>query len=406
MNSFFASCEQQANPQLRSKPVGVCEHLGGIIIAPSIEAKRFGIKTAMPVWDARKLCPGIQLTRVNAQLYIDISRKFFKLLRDYSNNVEEYSIDEGFVDLTSVARVRKKFKPLDAFMEAAAVVLEIKQRMKREVGDYMRCSVGISYNRLLAKVAGEMVKPDGLTILRPGEEDAVYNTHKLTDIPGIAHRLKKRLTVFGVRTLRDLKSVPRSHLVSVYGLPGLHIYNLGHLQDDACLPASEMPKSVGHVYSVPKDGRTAGNLSALIMKLSERLGSRLHHKQVDGQGVFLHVHDMEENCYKHAAKSAERVWSGWEVYKEAIAICRAKFPKVLEPGFVARRVGVTVFGTAPHVTQLSLFPKSQARKDLQAAVQKVSSKHGRGALTFATTKAAAYEFRDSVGFRRKLNSFE
>src|SRR5438105_1584957 len=100
MNSYFASCEQQANPLLRGKPVGVCEHLGGIIIAPSVEAKKFGVKTAMPVWEARKLCPQIILLPTDPDKYRETTRRFLSVLYEYSEDLERYSIDEAFMDMT------------------------------------------------------------------------------------------------------------------------------------------------------------------------------------------------------------------------------------------------------------------------------------------------------------------
>src|SRR3989344_3097571 len=100
MNSYFAACEQQANPHLQGKPIGVCEHLGGIIIAPSVEAKRLGIKTGTSVWEARKLCPGIILMRVDPPKVRAITERLYKIFSEYSHLVERYSVDEAFLDIT------------------------------------------------------------------------------------------------------------------------------------------------------------------------------------------------------------------------------------------------------------------------------------------------------------------
>src|SRR3989344_8462289 len=133
MNSYFASVEQQANPHLRGKPVGVCEHLGGIIIAPSVEAKRLGIKLGTPVWEARKIYPQIVLLPTDPDKYRHVSTGFMKILCDYSDEVEQYSIDEAFVDITKYCSGN--------FDGALFLGLEIKQRLAREVGEWVSSSI-------------------------------------------------------------------------------------------------------------------------------------------------------------------------------------------------------------------------------------------------------------------------
>ena len=144
MNSYFASVHQQDHPETRGKPVGVCEHLGGIIIAASVDAKRWGIKTGTPVWEARKLYPKIILTPTQPERYRYFTRRFLKLMGDYTDKVEPYSIDEAFMDGTRACNVRKsselrvgssEWGYVDPFEEAVRVALEIKRRMKIEVGE-------------------------------------------------------------------------------------------------------------------------------------------------------------------------------------------------------------------------------------------------------------------------------
>src|SRR6185436_7054863 len=152
----FASVEQQDNPAWRGQPVGVCEHLGGIIIAASIEAKQWGIKTGTPVWEARKLYPKIILTPTHPDRYRFYTARFLKVFGDYTNDVEKYSIDEAFIDATKACNIVRPdgqggYIKVDPWVEAARIAREIKTRMKREVGDWLTCSVGIGDNKLLAK---------------------------------------------------------------------------------------------------------------------------------------------------------------------------------------------------------------------------------------------------------------
>src|SRR6266481_8722345 len=149
MNSYFASCEQQANPFLRGNPIGVCEHLGGIIIAPSIEAKKYGIKTAMPVWEAKKLCPKIILMCADPEKYRSITIRFLKIFSLYTEAIDKYSIDEAFLDLTSNIKTAMTFQKMgDPWKEAKKIALEIKEKIKKEIGVWIRCSIGIGTNKL------------------------------------------------------------------------------------------------------------------------------------------------------------------------------------------------------------------------------------------------------------------
>jgi DNA polymerase-4 len=171
MNSYFASVEQQDNPQYRGKVLGVCEHLGGIIIAASIEAKRWGIKTGMPVWEAKKLYPKIILVHTRAHAYREYHRRFLLVLREYSNFVEPASIDEAYADITKICNVQvssskyQVVRMVNPFEEAVRVAQEIKVRMKKEVGDYLTCSIGIAENKLLAKIGSYLKKPDGIVVI-------------------------------------------------------------------------------------------------------------------------------------------------------------------------------------------------------------------------------------------------
>lgn len=137
MNSYFASCEQQANPFLRGKPIGICEHLGGIIIAPSIEAKKLGIKTGTPVWEARKIYPKILLFKTDPDKYRDTTRKFLNIFYKYTESIQKYSIDEAFLDLS----LEVKSSP-DPWARAEEIGKEIKLEMKKYVGDWISCSIG------------------------------------------------------------------------------------------------------------------------------------------------------------------------------------------------------------------------------------------------------------------------
>lgn len=186
MNSYFASCEQQVNYWLRGRPVGVCVYTGkfGCIIAPSIEAKKRGIKTGMRLNEAIAICPDLVPLETNPARYRDFHVKIIKVLKKYSNDVIPKSIDEAIVNLNHYQLVHKNVEE---------VAKKIKLDIRNEVGDWLKCSIGIAPNAFLAKLASDIQKPDGLTIITHENIDQVLSKLRLKDLPGIAKNMAERL---------------------------------------------------------------------------------------------------------------------------------------------------------------------------------------------------------------------
>ncbi len=172
MNSYFASVEQQANPTLRGKPVGVCAYLhpSGCVIAASVEAKRMGVKVGMSLQDARKACRSTVFIQNDPTKYRAVTSRLFKILHELSDTIEHYSIDEAFVDLTGWVKDEA---------EAAFLAARVKRRIKTEIGDWLRCSVGIAPTRFLAKFGSDRQKPDGLVIITKENLDSYLAKVKL-----------------------------------------------------------------------------------------------------------------------------------------------------------------------------------------------------------------------------------
>ncbi|HYE22242.1 MAG TPA: hypothetical protein VD998_01485, partial [Verrucomicrobiae bacterium] len=223
MNSFFASVEQQANPFLRNRPLGVVAsmHPSSCIIASSKEAKVKGIKAGTLVKHAKRICPDIILTHSEPEKYREVSRSVNKILLQYTDQVEPYSIDESFIDLRG-----SKLNPLQ-------VGAEVKQRIKDEVGEWLTCSVGISSNKFLAKLASELKKPDGLTIIWREHLREVYKGMKLSDLWGIARGWTNRLARLNIVSPAQLLDYPVQNLISLYGKPGFYIWRrVNGLEED------------------------------------------------------------------------------------------------------------------------------------------------------------------------------
>jgi DNA polymerase-4 len=478
MNSYFASVEQQDNLAWRGLPVGVCEHLGGIIIAASVEAKKWGIKTGTPVWEARKLYPKIILTPTRLDRYRFYNRRMVKVVSDYSSEVEIYSIDEVFVDLTKVCNVRKTSvslrvqpkqsisednkglprHPSDAlgvprndtmvnpFEEAASIALEIKRRFKTEVGDWLRCSVGIAENKLLAKIASDFKKPNGLVIVKPfscvipsesdeprnplisekssdkgslhssdalvGRDDTgalflskddLYCRLSLTDIPGIGRRQEKNLNQLGIKTLKDLRDFPKSHLTRRFGnIMGHHLYNLGQLEGSwkAAVHMEQEIKSMGHMYTLPQEFRKPEFFLPVLYKLCEMVGRRLRRKDLMGNVIHFYFHNKDYKGFGTSLKLGYFVQDGREIFMEAANFYNKLTAQKNNP-VEFKLIGITVAGLRPYQNQLSLFGRTlSSQRPLLRALDKINNKYGEFTILRAQMLPAGKVFRDSIGFGR------
>lgn len=409
MNSYFASVAQQDNPQWRGLPVGVCEHLGGIIIAPSVEAKQWGIKTAMPVWEAKKLYPKIILIKTSPDRYRYYTARFLKVFEDYTDRIEKYSIDEAFLDLTKACNIRVfrngKWVKEDPWQEAQRIAKEIKARMVFEVGDWIRCSVGVGYSKLVAKIASDLQKPDGLVVVRPEDKDALYERLVLTDIPGIGRRMEKRLNALGIKTLTQLRDYPEIKLVTHFGIQGYHLHSMGQLEGswkeafDEEVTAAPI-KSIGHMYTVPVEYRKAGVFHPVLYKLCEMVGARLRVNGLMGNTVHAFVYVPEQDSVGKDHKLNFYLQDGRDIYLEAVAALRSAFDlaKIEKQIYL---IGVTVSGLVPYQPQASLFDRLHERRErLVKALDKINNKYDDFTVARVPAFLARDIIRDSVGFGR------
>lgn len=408
MNSYFATCEQQDNPALRGKPVGVCEHLGGIIIAPSIEAKRWGVKTAMPVWEAKKLYPKIILIPTNPDRYRFYTDRFLKVFYDYTDRIEKYSIDEAFLDLTKSCNIKIKkhgqWIPANPWEEAQRIVLEIKRRMITEVGDWITCSAGISYSKLLAKIASDLQKPNGLVVVTPADKSKLYKRLQLDDIPGIGARMKNNLAELGIDTLEQLRDYPLSRLVAMYGIQGYHIHCMGQLDGswkEAFDPEEqEDMKSIGHMYTIPQKYRSSQYFLPVLYKISEMVAKRLRANHLSGNGLRIYVRDPINGSTSKSITLGYYLDEGADIYRESVSLLQGiKNLNVLQQS--PYLIGVTVFGLTEAVAQKSLFDdKLKTRSRLAQALDQINEKYDDFTIARVPAFLARDILRDSIGFGR------
>lgn len=268
MNSFFASCEQQDDPRLRYRPVAVIPTGAETTacIAASYEAKAFGVKTGTPVWEARKLCPGITFVVADHRRYVVMHNRIVAAVGSVVPIESVMSIDEMSCRLVGDER-----KP----EAAAGMSRRIKRAIRELAGDYMSCSVGAGPNVMLAKVAADMQKPDGLTILSDAEMPRALYRLKLTDFPGVGPRMERRLKLHGIFTVEQFCHAPARTLAEVWGskLLGERWFRLLHGEDVADAPTRR--QTVGHSHVLPPELRTDEGAYGVLMRLVHKAAARL-----------------------------------------------------------------------------------------------------------------------------------
>ena len=293
LNSCFATIEQQARPMLRGRPVAISNRItpNACIIAASYEAKARGVKVGMRRMEAQALCPDLIFAETEPDKYIFVHEKLKRIMQDYSANVVMKSIDEGVIDLAEAPphiRERNRYE----------IGREVKQRLLTEVGDWMRCNVGIASNRFLAKLAGELHKPDGLDEITPENQRDIFATLKLTDLPGINVRMERRLNAVSIFTPLEFLDADEETLVKLVckSIDGSKWYKrLRGIEVDA---VDYGIKSVGRQYVLESKLLSREEIEARILHLAEDVGYRLRSKDLYARGVYVWTYGYDD-IYSH-----------------------------------------------------------------------------------------------------------
>lgn len=285
-DSFFASCEQHFNPNLRGKPIGVTAENGRTcIIAASKEAKKFGVKTGTRTWEADQLCPEITYVKGDFDRYLDITKKFVEIATLYSPLVEVFSLDEVFIDMTSTLHLFKN--------DIHFLVQKFKKQLADEISPVTTVSIGASYNKLLAKLSSGLNKPDGFMMITRENLDQVYKNTKLTDICGIGERLKRRLNILGIYTLMQLKNFPPRLLKKEFGnVCSQNLLNYAWANDNSPVNSfleETQAKSVGRNYCLPQNEYDQGKVLQTLSELSEEIARRLRIIGKKGRTVSFYL---------------------------------------------------------------------------------------------------------------------
>jgi DNA polymerase IV len=279
MDAFFASVEQLDNPELRGKPVAV----GGsgerhVVAAASYEARKYGVRSAMPSVIAKRLCPDLIFVRHHFDRYEEVSSEVFGIYREYTSLVEPLSIDEAFLDVT---------KNLKNISSATIIAREVKAAIRTRTG--LTASAGISYNKFLAKIASDIKKPDGLFVITPEDAPAFIDKLPIEKFYGIGRVTSEKMHKLGIHFGSDLKLWDEQSLTRNFGKAGSFYFDIARGLDERPVEPLSERKSVGTELTYEKDLSTRFEIIAELYKVEKELMQRLEHAGTTGRTVTVKV---------------------------------------------------------------------------------------------------------------------
>jgi DNA polymerase-4 len=373
LDAFYAAVEQRDDPALRGKSVLVGGSLRrGVVASCSYEARKFGIASAMPMAEALRRCPRAIVVRHRMDRYADASRAFFHILGDFSPDVEGLSLDEAFLDVTGSERL---------LGDGAAIGRAIKQRVRDELA--LVASVGVAPVKLVAKIASDIDKPDGLRIVPPEQMLAFLHALPVTRLWGVGEATRGILASLGLSTIGDVARYPESALVARLGeSSGRHLAALARGDDPRPVESERDAVSIGHQETFDDDVDDRGELAVILLDQADRVAARLRDAELRARVVVLIVkYDDFRQITRRATLDAATSDGGLLARTAIDLLARV----TIEPRKAARvrLCGIAATGLEPRDAprQLGFDEAARARGErLGDALDKASAKYGKGAI--------------------------
>jgi len=377
LDAFFCAVEEQHNPELVSKAfaVGGRPEERGVVASCSYAARRFGVRSAMPMARALRLCPGLIIVSSHHGDYSKVSQQVMERLRKLSPKFEQISIDEAFVDVTDLP---------ESGEEQAR---QLQARIQNELG--LPCSIGVASNKLLAKIANDVGKasargegpPNAITVVEPGGEAAFLSPLPVMALWGVGPKTAERLEEKGIRTIGDLARWPEAELVRMFGKNGTDLSVRARGIDDRPVESSHETKSISQETTFSKDISNADSLVRTLRNLSEGVGRRLRKENLCGTTVKIKLRWQDFTTLTRQVTLNQATDQDVEIFEAALTLFEANWRK----GQPVRLLGVGVSGLGPPVRQLSLWDDAaEKERRLQAAVDALRERYGRNIVQRAS----------------------
>lgn len=378
MNCFFAAVEQLDFPELRSKPIAVTNgSQGTCIITCSYEARKYGIKTGMRLKEAKKFCPSLIQVPSRIDRYTEISHKIMQALQGVTPDVEVFSIDEAFLDITNCLHLYRS--SIDAAKKVRQIIQEVSG---------LPCSIGLGGDKTTAKYAAGLKKPNGLVVIPPWETQKRLADVRVTELCGIGANIGRFLARHGVFYCKDMIKIPASILTKRFGNTGLRIWLMCQGKDPEPVHTQVAPpKSIGHGKLLPPNTYNIEIIKNYFLYMAEKVAARLRHNNMYAERFFIGM--LSKNfrwlAIKYNAPTATN--DGKQIYFG----CELLFKDHHNFGII-RQVQVTALGPHANWRQLDLFEdieKTKSAYSLNLAVDRINQKFGNYAIIKAAYQAAA-----------------
>lgn len=382
LDAFFVSVEQVLNPGLRDKPVvvGGRPDRRGVVASASYQARAYGIHAAMPLARAYQLCPQAIFLRGNYVEYADFSDRFMSILSDYSPALEPGGLDEACLDITGC----------DIFGTPYQIAVKIKQRIKAELN--LVASAGIASCRIVAKIASDYGKPDGLVEVTPGEEAVFLAPLPVGKMPGIGPKTEAKLKLLGIKTLGQVASLPVTLLKNHFGTYGQILQNHARGIDHSKIEMPDDARSISHETTFGHDIIDIKHMEAVLRYLSEKVGSRLRSSRREAKSVTLKLRFSDFETINRSHSSGLGFSTDSEIYAIAVGMLRRALGGRPRP---VRLIGVEISNLCGDMRQLGLFDSQRLRQEHRdRAIDRIRQKYGFDSVRTGQTIALKQIFED------------
>jgi DNA polymerase-4 len=373
MDAFYASVEQRDNPDLRGKPVVVGGDTRGVVAAASYESRVFGIRSAMPMAEARRRCPDLVRVAPRMAHYQSVSREIFAVFNEFTPLVEGLSLDEAFLDVTSSRRL---------FGSGHNIAMAIKDRIRERTG--LTASVGVAPNKLVAKIASDLDKPDGLVIVTADKVHAVLDPLPVSVIPGIGKRTLARLHAIGVHSIADLRGAPDHDLEPVFGRFTQKTRERASGTDHRPVVSSRAEKSISNEQTYDTDLSDRPAMEQQLLRLAERTAGRLRKAALSAGTVQVKIRRSDFKTFTRQRRLRPPGNGTDQIY----AVARELLSEWLHgnPDARVRLLGVGCSALSP-AEQQDLFGGGDTGQasEFDRAVDEIRDRFGRDAVSRART---------------------
>ena len=404
LNNFFASVECKLNPRLADKPVAVAgdeAERHGIVLAKNFIAKKYGVRTGHTLYEARALCPDIIFVPPHYELYEDFSRKAREIYKSYSDLVEPFGIDECWIDISLLTQ---------SFKEAEAIAIEIKEKIKATLG--ITVSIGVSFNKIFAKLGSDIKKPDAVTVISPENYKSIVWQLPVEELLFVGRSTQKKFFSLNIKTIGDLANYPVETLEYTLGKNGVMLHRNANGLDTSQVSSIKQKtiiKSVSNSTTPPRDIVTENDARVTLYALCESVSSRMRHYGLICDTVKLGIRDTTLRSTERQIKLAYPNRTAASLFEGAFSLLKAnRFNEI-----PLRSIGVCACGISEESSmQLSFSPefvRLQRQEILESTTDSIKAQYGSASIqrgVMFTGNDLAINFavnRTSFGSDARLN---